>query len=62
VGVEAEIKAIIHALIINSVDASPDKGVVSIRFNETAQHIEIEISDSGKGIPQEIRDKLFQPP
>ena len=60
-GVEAEMKAILHALIINAVEATPDGGKISINIKENEQHFVLEINDQGKGLPPEIKDKLFQP-
>ncbi|MCP3673228.1 MAG: HAMP domain-containing histidine kinase [Gammaproteobacteria bacterium] len=60
-GVEAEVKAMLHALIINSVEASPDNGEIIINIADSEEMLTIEILDEGNGIPIEIRDKLFQP-
>jgi len=60
-GVEAEIKAILHALIINAVEASPEAGTVTININDTETQLIFEIQDQGTGIPEEIRNNLFQP-
>ncbi len=60
-GVEAEVKAMLHALIINSVEASPDNAEITINIFDNEEFLTIEILDEGKGIPDEIRDKLFQP-
>ena len=60
-GVEAEIKAILHALIINAVEASPADGTVSIKLGLNDESVTIEIADQGQGIPEELKDKLFQP-
>ncbi|PCJ49924.1 MAG: hypothetical protein COA74_03800 [Gammaproteobacteria bacterium] len=60
-GVDAEIRAILHAIIINAVEASPRGGEIEINLSESQSHLQIEIIDQGKGIPTEIRDKLFVP-
>ena len=60
-GVEAEIKAIFHALIINAVEASPTTGTVTIKLSGDEESVNIEIYDQGQGIPDELKDKLFQP-
>ncbi len=60
-GVEAEIKAILHALIINAVEASPEDGIVNINFAQMNDVVKVCISDEGNGLPEEIREKLFQP-
>ena len=60
-GVDAEIRAILHALIINAVEASPVGGSINITTSESEDHIDITIIDQGSGIPTEIQDKLFVP-
>ena len=49
-GVEAEIKAILHALIINAVEASPADGTVSIKLGLNDESVTIEIADQGQEI------------
>lgn len=66
---EGEINQVILTLIINSVHAitevlgeNPDKkGKISISTSKTGQWCEIKISDTGNGIPREIRDRVFEP-
>jgi len=60
-GVEAEVRAMLHALIINSVEASPDNGEITINITDNEQILTVEICDEGKGIPDEIKGTLFQP-
>jgi signal transduction histidine kinase len=49
-------------LVHNAADAmKPRGGKVTFRFRTTADAVVTEIEDSGKGIPPQIADKLFQP-
>lgn len=52
-------------IINNAIDAMTNKGgELSIRIDkkiEPSDLLEIKISDTGRGIPEEIKDKLFQP-
>ncbi len=49
-------------LILNACEAAgADNGRVIIHIHEIAEAVEIRISDNGKGIPEPIRDKLFEP-
>ena len=51
-------------LVKNGLQSIPDgrKGTIDIRLEvESEQLARVTISDNGKGIPEEIRDKLFQP-
>ncbi|GAB3907023.1 HAMP domain-containing sensor histidine kinase [Larkinella knui] len=54
---------ILTNLIINSVQSvSPDrKPVIQLRLTVTDEHINIEISDNGAGVPEAIRSKIFLP-
>ncbi|MCP4272249.1 MAG: HAMP domain-containing histidine kinase, partial [Gammaproteobacteria bacterium] len=60
-GVEAELKAMIHALIINAVEASPKNGEVLINIAQSEQQITLEVLDQGDGLPEEILKNLYQP-
>lgn len=48
-------------LIQNAVEAMPQGGEVGFRFTRDAQTIEISISDTGHGIPEKMRNKIFLP-
>jgi signal transduction histidine kinase len=48
-------------ILSNAIDAIEDKGVISIATEKSGSTITIRIRDSGKGIPEEIRAKIFDP-
>ncbi|MFB5613421.1 MAG: sensor histidine kinase, partial [Nitrosarchaeum sp.] len=49
-------------IILNSIQAIGDaKGVITISSKLINDHIEIDISNSGPEIPQEILEKIFEP-
>lgn len=61
-----EIGQLILNLIVNASQAveekfalSDEKGLIEVGTSSTPQGIEIRVSDNGPGIPEEIRDKVF---
>ncbi|WP_076415461.1 HAMP domain-containing sensor histidine kinase [Shewanella sp. UCD-KL12] len=60
-GAESEIRSIIHAVLINAVEATPDDGYVAVSLESEEDHYQVVVKDSGKGIMPEVRDRLCQP-
>ena len=67
---------VIVNLVVNARDAMPDGGRIEVRtqnvsaadcarFNEEsiipAEYVLIEVSDSGTGIPEDVKEKIFEP-
>lgn len=55
------IKRILHNLAGNAADAMPDGGTLMITAAQVADHVHLEIHDTGNGIPDEIRSRIFDP-
>ena len=52
---------VIENLVKNAIDAMKGKGIITISINETMKSINVLISDTGKGIPKNIRQQIFSP-
>ncbi len=60
--VEPELRAVLQALLVNAIEASPEGGRVAVRGTMPAPgRWRVEIEDQGPGLPREIRSRLFTP-
>jgi two-component system, NtrC family, sensor kinase len=55
-------------LVVNAAHAiaavvkdSGDRGKLTVRTRQAGETVEISISDTGSGIPEQVRDKIFDP-
>ncbi len=48
-------------LLTNSIQAMPEGGTITICAAEARNKVRINISDTGPGIPSQLRDRLFEP-
>jgi signal transduction histidine kinase len=49
------------ALVLNAVDASPQGGKVAVEVRAGVDEVSVVVEDEGEGIPEAIRERLFQP-
>lgn len=58
-----QLQQIFLNLIFNAFDAMPDGGTITVRtlYIDDLNYIQITISDTGRGIDEKIKDKIFQP-
>ncbi len=56
-----QIEQVVMNLAVNACDAMPRGGRLFLSTGRDAESAWIEVSDSGEGIPDEIRDQLFEP-
>ncbi len=54
-------KRIINNLVLNSIQAMPDGGTITIETAQDKNNAVIAVKDTGNGIPNEYKDKIFTP-
>ena len=59
--VPAELRVMLHALVINALEASPDGGRIEVVVTEAGAALQLDVRDEGEGVPADVRDRLFQP-
>jgi len=57
---EDEIRRVIQNLVDNSLKFTPTGGIIVVSMDQSADKTTISVSDTGKGIPDENKPKLFQ--
>jgi len=48
-------------LIGNALEVLPEGGTIRVNARETQDSLEVEVSDDGPGVAEEVREQLFQP-
>jgi two-component system, NtrC family, sensor kinase len=56
-----ELNQVIMNLIANAIDSIEGRGKITITTKQQDDYFCISIRDTGKGIPQEIRNRVFEP-
>ena len=46
-------------LVLNSFEAMPEGGKLSLKLRAVASEVELEVADTGRGIPEEDQDRVF---
>lgn len=60
-GSDILIYRLVYNLVENAVKYNIDGGQVTVTCREWDKHIHIRVSDTGKGIPEELRSRIFEP-
>jgi len=55
------LKRVLVNLATNAIQAMPNGGKLTIKASQEAESVSITVSDTGVGIPDEIKPKIFQP-
>lgn len=53
------VRIIFQNLLSNAVKYTPEEGGVGLKIKKLKEHLKIEVSDSGYGIPKDQHDKIF---
>jgi PAS domain S-box-containing protein len=56
-----QLKQVLLNLVLNAQQAMPQGGRLSLRGLAPADAVLIEVADTGSGIPEDVREKLFRP-
>ncbi len=57
----SELNQVWTNLIDNAIDAIADTGAITIETENAGDHLEVCITDSGSGIPEDVRSRIFEP-
>ena len=60
-GNDGELRTVLYGLIKNSFDAMPEGGTITVETGIKPEGIYLHISDTGIGMTEEVRNKIFQP-
>ncbi|MDZ7343215.1 MAG: HAMP domain-containing histidine kinase [candidate division KSB1 bacterium] len=60
-GDELQLNQVFTNLVKNAIDAMPNGGSLTVRLHELDEILEIEITDTGSGIPEAIKNRVFEP-
>ena len=60
-GDESQLKQVIINLLGNAFDAIAGAGCISISTQAREEGVELIVADTGCGIPEELKEKLFEP-
>lgn len=60
-GHESELREVLTNLLFNAVDAMPGNGSIVLRTKADGDHVRLEVSDSGTGMTEEVRQHCLEP-
>jgi PAS domain S-box-containing protein len=60
-GNSSSLREALTNLVFNAVDAMPDGGSITLRARHRPDGVLVEVADTGKGIPPDVRGHIFEP-
>lgn len=60
-GNKTELREVLTNLILNAVDALPVDGTVVLSTALSGEYVVLEVSDTGTGMPEDVRRRCFEP-
>jgi signal transduction histidine kinase len=54
-----QVEQVLTNLLLNAVEASPETAEVVVEVAQSADAVEVQVSDKGSGIPETIKDHVF---
>jgi signal transduction histidine kinase len=57
----SQIRQVLMNLVLNALRATPEEGQVQVTCSCTQESLELAVSDTGRGIPAQQREHLFEP-
>jgi signal transduction histidine kinase len=60
-GRRSELRQLLLSLLLNSKDALPDGGTITIEARRDGADVVLRVSDTGPGVPAELAEQAFEP-
>ncbi len=60
-GDESELREVFTNIIFNAVEAMPKGGKITVKTQTDKKSVSVSFTDSGTGIPDEVKQKIFDP-
>ncbi|MCS6288293.1 MAG: response regulator [Nitrospira sp.] len=60
-GHESELREVLTNLVFNAVDAMPQSGSITLRTKVDGDAVRLEVSDTGTGMTEEVRQRCLEP-
>jgi signal transduction histidine kinase len=55
------IHRVLDNIVRNAIDSMPNGGVLTVAAGRDGDVVELRVSDTGVGIPEGVRDRVFEP-